>query len=239
MLCEQRLIRDGGLRPHIGRNAFAEHGCYEINGRRSIGKARTSVAALTRRFGRWRAVNITTIEVRGYVEQRVHDGYANGSINRELAGLKRMFRLAVQAGTLERAPYIPMLLKAPPRAGFFEAKQFEAVLSHLPPAIRPVALVGYELGWRLREILGLQWRQVDLTEGYLRLDPGTTKNREGRLAYLSPRLLAVLRPSWRRPENCSGGAARSSPGSFTGTGRGFSGSWDPGARRAGRLACPG
>jgi hypothetical protein len=33
---------------------------------------------------------------------------------------------------------------------------------------------------------------VDLKEGCVRLDPGTTKNREGRLAYLSPRLLAVL-----------------------------------------------
>ena len=56
-----------------------------------------------------------------------------------------------------------------------------------------MALFGYETGWRLREIITLQWRQLDLGEGSARLDPGTTKNREGRLVYLSPHLLEILR----------------------------------------------
>jgi hypothetical protein len=30
------------------------------------------------------------------------------------------------------------------------------------------------------EILTLQWHQVDRTAGVIRLEPGTTKNREGR-----------------------------------------------------------
>jgi site-specific recombinase XerD len=109
------------------------------------------VAALTRRFGGWRAVNITTAEIRTFVERRRLDGHGNGSINRELAALKWMFRLAVRDEILERALHIPMLPEAPPRAGFFEAEQFEAVLRQLPSPIRPVALVGYELGLRLRK----------------------------------------------------------------------------------------
>ena len=56
-----------------------------------------------------------------------------------------------------------------------------------------MALFAYETGWRLREITGLQWRQVNLDEGWVRLDPGATKNKEGRLAYLSPSLLEVLK----------------------------------------------
>ena len=31
------------------------------------------------------------------------------------------------------------------------------------------------------EVLTLEWRQVDLTAGYVRLDPGTTKNEDGRV----------------------------------------------------------
>ena len=31
------------------------------------------------------------------------------------------------------------------------------------------------------EVLPLQWHQVDLKAGVVRLDPGTTKNREGRI----------------------------------------------------------
>jgi integrase len=86
-----------------------------------------------------------------------------------------------------------MLKERPPRAGFFEAERFQAVLRYLPSEIRPVALFAYETGWRLREVITLEWRQVDLIEGSVRLDPGATKNGEGRLAYCAPELLAVLR----------------------------------------------
>ncbi|MFQ5934474.1 MAG: site-specific integrase, partial [Dehalococcoidia bacterium] len=71
--------------------------------------------------------------------------------------------------------------------------QFETVCHHLPPYLKPIVLFGYETGWRLREILKLQWQQVSLEEGWVRLDPGTTKNREGRLAYLSLGLLQILK----------------------------------------------
>src|SRR5207245_212014 len=132
--------------------------------------------------------------VRAYIEKRQRAGFSNGSINRELAALKRAFHLAVTGKLLshDHVPSIELLQEAPPRSGFFEPDQFQAVLKRLPPPIQPVALFGYETGWRLREIITLQWRQVDLQAGSVRLDPGTTKNREGRVAYLSPRLLAVL-----------------------------------------------
>ena len=39
----------------------------------------------------------------------------------------------------------------------------------------------YLTGWRnYSEILGMQWHQVDMGEGVVRLNPGTTENREGR-----------------------------------------------------------
>src|SRR3989442_1016390 len=100
--------------------------------------------------------------------------------HRELACLRRAFNLASKAKLLSRdhVPDVPMLQEAPPRAGFFEGEQFQAVLKCLPPDIKPVALFGYETGWRLREVINLQWRQVDLQGGSARLEPGSTKNRE-------------------------------------------------------------
>jgi integrase len=168
---------------------------YRVNGKRSVGKAEKSVAHLALYFGGYRAVNITTQHVRAYIEKRQRAGLANGTINRELAALKRMFQLGANARLLstDHIPDIPMLKEAPPRAGFFEAEQFQAVLRYLRPEIKPVALFAHETGWRLREVITLEWRQVDLTEGSVRLDPGTTKNGEGRVAYCSPDLLAVLR----------------------------------------------
>jgi len=48
-------------------------------------------------------------------------------------------------------------------------------------ALRPLVTVGYFTGWRKGELLNLQWRNIDTTAKTIRLDPGTTKNREGRL----------------------------------------------------------
>lgn len=92
-----------------------------------------------------------------------------------------MFVLAVKAGKLMVRPHIPMLAENNVRTGFFERDTFEAVRAALPEDLRPIATFAYLTGWRLSEILSLQWRQVDLQVGTVRLDPGTTKNRDGRL----------------------------------------------------------
>lgn len=103
-----------------------------------------------------------------------------------------MFSLAVQAGRLHRKPHIPMLREDNVRVGFFEHEQYEAMLAHLPEGMRPVVTFGYVTGWRINsEVLPLQWRQIDLRVGEVRLDPGTTKNGEGRVFYLTPELLEL------------------------------------------------
>jgi integrase len=79
------------------------------------------------------------------------------------------------------------------RTGFFERDQFEAVRRHLPAALQPLVTVAYHTGWRVAdELLPMRWSQVDLAAGTLRLEPGTTKNAEGRLFYMTPELRACL-----------------------------------------------
>ena len=117
-----------------------------------------------------------------------------GEINRELTVLKRMFSLAVQAGKLLRKPHFPMLRENNVRAGFFERDQCLSVPRHLPTSMQPVVTFAYVTGWRIAsEVLPLQWRQVDLKAGEVRLDPGTTKNLEGRVFYLTSELLKAQR----------------------------------------------
>ena len=50
----------------------------------------------------------------------------------------------------------------------------------------------YITGWRRNEILSLQWRQVDFKAGNVRLEPGTTKNREARQFPFTSELKAIL-----------------------------------------------
>src|SRR5260370_21945372 len=92
-----------------------------------------------------------------------------------------MFNLAIQSGKLLQKPHIPFLKEDNVRVGFFEREQFLSVLQRLAEPVRPVTLFAYITGWRIdSEVLPLEWRQVDCGGGEVRLDPGKTKNGEGR-----------------------------------------------------------
>jgi len=80
------------------------------------------------------------------------------------------------------------------RTGFFEPEQFRSVVTHLPVEVRPVVEFAYITGWRIAsEILPLEWRRVDFEAGEIKLDPGTTKNREPRTFPMTDELRAVLK----------------------------------------------
>lgn len=53
-------------------------------------------------------------------------------------------------------------------------------------------MIMYTYGWRVSEVLGLTLAQVDLEARTLRLDPGQTKNGEGRTVYFTPELETLL-----------------------------------------------
>ncbi len=166
---------------------------YRVNGKRSLTRAEYNVEGLKLSFAGWRAVDINTADVKAHIARRQADGCANGTINRELAGLKRMFRLALQAEKLSRAPYIPLLQEHNVRTGFFSDADYLAIREALPEYLRLPVDFAYKYGWRRSEVFGLTWGQVDLTRGTVQLDPGTTKNGEGRLIRLTPELLAMLK----------------------------------------------
>ncbi len=165
---------------------------YRVNGRRSQERAKYSVAHLRGFFGPARAQALDPSRVRDYIAQRQAAEASNGTINRELAALKRALTLAVQGRKILTRPYVPMLAENNARQGFFEREQLDAVQRHLPDAIRPVAGLAYMTGWRLSEVVGLTWRQVDFAASTIRLEPGTTKNRAGRMFPLTPALRALL-----------------------------------------------
>jgi len=149
---------------------------------------------LTPFFGkRTRMTAIGTARINAYIKQRRDAEAANGTINRELDVLKRMFTLAVQAGQLIYAPYIPSLKEHNVRKGFFEYEQFLAVRRHLPVALQGVATVAYITGWRVdSEVLIQQWaRHVDFAGNELRLDADEAKSDEPRTFPMTAELRAV------------------------------------------------
>jgi integrase len=140
-----------------------------------------------------RAAQITTADIRRYIAARQAEEASNAQINRELSALGRAYTLGTQASKVLVRPYIPKLKERNIRNGFFEEAQFQAVRAKLKPALRPVITFAYFTGWRIpSEVLGMQWRQVDLINGTVRLDPGATKNGDGRIFPLTVELRALF-----------------------------------------------
>ena len=177
-----------------GQQIILDH--YVLKGRRSVRRTKISIAHLIQFFGAdCRLMHITTDRAGAYVVARTEAGAAPATIQNELAALKRILALAHRAGKLTVRPYIEMPAVQNTRTGFFEDTEFRAIQAQLSNALKTVVEFMYYTGWRTSEVLSLLWRQIDFQAGVVRLDPGTTKNREGRTFpfALLPALASLLR----------------------------------------------
>jgi integrase len=164
---------------------------YENNDYTSIADQRARLRLhLNPAFGKRRAAGITTADIRRYIRDRRQEGAANGTINRELELMRHAFILAIEEGRLFHRPEFPMLEENNVRQGFFESAQFESVCRGLPEHYADFARFGYITGWRRQEIARLHWANIH--PDVVRLEPGTTKNREGRNFPITADLRKVL-----------------------------------------------
>lgn len=128
-------------------------------------------------IGHLRVDQIKPSTIREYIRVRKSAGATNGGINRELAVIKRAFRLGVPE-KVAVVPHVEMLPEDNQRETQFTEEQFRSVLAHANAILHDVLIVAYYTGWRIRSILNLEWRCVDLTNGFMWLDAAKTKNRK-------------------------------------------------------------
>ncbi len=198
---------------------------YSVNSKKSTAWVeRRAKLHLTPVFRGRKLSSIGAADLRGFAAARLEAKAKPAEINRELAIVRRAFRLAVENEKyFGRVPKFPMLSEANNvRTGFFDRDSFDAVRSHLPRALRPVVTFGFITGWRLQsEVMGMQWRQVDRDACSVRLDAGTTKNKRGRhLDYSQhPELVELFTEQWRQHEALKKAGGEISPYVFQRNGK--------------------
>jgi integrase len=166
----------------------------EVNDRVGIAKFKRRLELHLEPFFRGRRMTgIETADVRTYTLKRKRQGASNATINRELQALRRMFTLAVKGGRLLRKPHVPLLQEDNVRVGFLEETDMAKVLPLLPRDLAHVVEFAWITSWRVAsEVLKMQWPQIDFEGGEIRLDPGTTKNRQGRVFPMNADLRRIL-----------------------------------------------
>lgn len=131
---------------------------YTVNGRKTAGQVERRFRALVGRFGadcKVSAIDVAAVDA--FKAARLEDAKP-ATINRELAALRRGFRLAVKGGRIARRPDFSLLEENNARRGFFEVEQFDSLRAKLPEWLAPLVVFLYWTGWRGNEALGLEWR---------------------------------------------------------------------------------
>ncbi len=144
--------------------------------------------------GRWLS-ELNMDALRPFVRDRKQkDGVQNATVNRALEIVRRILYLARDDwGWLLRVPKIRMLPEPKRRVRFLTDAEADRLIEALPEHLVPVVRFALASGCRMREVLHLEWTRVDFGRRVAWLDPGTTKNGDGRGLPLNRDAVLALR----------------------------------------------
>ncbi len=145
-------------------------------------------------------------QVRCKFKSRRKKPLAVGSVNRELATLRRLLRLAHEWNVIQRIPRV-RLLRGERQREFVLGHDTEAIyLGTAGQPLQDVAVLLLDTGLRLGEALSLEWPQIHLEPangakfGYLTVLSGKAKSKKSRNVPLNQRVQLVLR-NWKAQDN--------------------------------------
>jgi len=177
---------------------------YRNEGKRSLRRSKKGVEwiagvhpHLDDHFAGWRASQITTAELRKFIDKRVAEGASKGTINGSLAMLSSMFWIAFKDNGLLRRddiPYFPLFRDLKNQRWIkLDKKEFERLRTALPEHLQAPVRLAYLDGLRREEIFGLKWSDVDWDANVIRLQGKVTKSGEPRVTPMVGPVLADLK----------------------------------------------
>jgi integrase len=164
---------------------------YKAMGRRGVKKLLDNVDKL---FGdAFRADTLTAVQLADYRTHRLKEGIHPPTLAHEMRSLKTALRLALREGKIRRMPVIQIDADTNRNdEGEFTREQFTALLTELPPYLKPLVWFLFCAGMRVMEPVGPAWSEVNLEQGELRISGRRTKNGQQKVLYLSGEPLRVL-----------------------------------------------
>jgi len=147
-------------------------------------------------LGDQRAVSVTERTLEKYRNERLNDGCSTTTINRELAVIRRAYKLATRGKdklvSPNTVPTIELYPENNAREGIVEYADFLELVRHLPSPVDDVCWFAYLMGWRRDQVLELRWPDISLEAGTIIRRAEYNKTKEPSVLAMSEGVRAVI-----------------------------------------------
>jgi integrase len=161
----------------------------------------SSIRNLASGFRNVKLSDITSDVIEGFKEKRLSNGVRTATVNRDLAVLRRMMKLAERKMLISESPFRDVEFleerKQRRRPHILTFEEEDRLLNAAMPQIRTLAILILETGMRSnREALSLSWSEVDFVNDLVRVDESKTKAGERTIPISARCKIELLR--WRK-----------------------------------------
>ena len=147
--------------------------------------------------------DLSTAQLENYVHARLQEPSPNRigktiapkTVKEEISLLRNMLNRGLSYGFISSIPIsrYPTVRVDNVRKRIFEKEEYQRLLEECPLWLRRIVIMAHGTGMRQGEILKLQWSDVDLKTGFVRLKASMTKTDEARSVRLLPEVITMLR----------------------------------------------
>ena len=134
-------------------------------------------------------------DIKRYQIDRVNEGAAASTVNKERAALSRMFQVLIESQLVDRNPVKdvnPPSERDGEREVYIGFGNFNSLVANLPPWVRPIVQMLYFTGMRRGEALGLNWSNVNLESRIITLYADQTKEQKKKRVPIHRVLVPIL-----------------------------------------------
>ncbi len=176
----------------------------EVKALDSYSRIRVQVKALKRLLNQNQLIrDLSRSQLDNYVSLRLQEpspnrlGYpiAAKTVKEEISLLRNMLNRALSYEFISSIPIssFPNVKVDNVRKRIFEEDEYQRLLEECPLWLRRIVIMARGTGMRQGEILKLNWSDVDLKTGFVRLKSSMTKTDEARSVRLLPEVITMLR----------------------------------------------
>lgn len=166
----------------------------------SYNRSKLALDNFNKALGSMKVCQVKMIDLENYQADRLDQGRAAATVDMEIKIMQTAVTKAfdndmIDGGALKAFRSLKRQLKkgTNARRRIISFNEYDRLVSHAPPHLKYMIIVGFNTGMRMGEIRNLQWKMVDRKNGFIRLPKESTKEAKKKIIPINHHVESVLK----------------------------------------------